>query len=466
MRWIITMECIGEDGNKSTVVLGVIERAADGTVPENVGVNLNESQRILRSLQETVVGQQLQEHCERNRRCSGCGTLRAVKDYRRRRLDTVLGTVRPQSPRYHACRHCAGSRGSNPIAGLLPGRMTPELRHLQVSLGAQTSYRKAARLLRELLPPTGGTNHATTRNRVMAIGERIDEEIQHEIKENRTAENPARQMIIGIDGAFVKGHRRHRTDRASLEIITGRIETETEAGKMFAIVRDRDGQAKQRLRALLRRMGRSSETKDRVLSDGEDGMRSMVGHWFHGNEQRILDWYHIARRFEAIGKSLLYLPHVEDFGDRLGRHWHHLSRARWKVWHGNWEGAHLALASFYDGVNIHTRQAEKEARRTTSLQEICTRLNELWSYLTANKRHLINYGKEHREGNPISTARVESTVNQLVDWRMEKKQHMRWTPRGAQMLLHARCALLNGDLGKYTGWSLLSRCTGYVNICH
>jgi hypothetical protein len=55
-------------------------------------------------------------------------------------------------------------------------------------------------------------------------------------------------------------------------------------------------------------------------------------------------------------------------------------------------------------------------------------------------------------GNPISTAQVESTVDQLVDWRMEKKQHMRWTQRGAQMLLHARCALLNGELGKYTGW--------------
>jgi hypothetical protein len=43
-----------------------------------------------------------------------------------------------------------------------------------------------------------------------------------------------------------------------------------------------------------------------------------------------------------------------------------------------------------------------------------------------------------RQGTPrrprISTARLESTVDQLVDWRMEKKQHMRWTRRGAQML--------------------------------
>ena len=64
-----------------------------------------------------------------------------------------------------------------------------------------------------------------------------------------------------------------------------------------------------------------------------------------------------------------------------------------------------------------------------------------------------HYGREYREGHRISTALVESTVDQLVDWRMEKKQHMRWTKSGAQMLLHARCALINGELGKYTGWS-------------
>ena len=98
--------------------------------------------------------------------------------------------------------------------------MTPELRHLQVSLGAQLSYRKAADLLRMLLPPTGGTTHTSTRARLMAVGERIDEEIRQEITENRKPDKPAKQMIIGIDGAFVKG--RPPTDRANLEIITGR----------------------------------------------------------------------------------------------------------------------------------------------------------------------------------------------------------------------------------------------------
>jgi hypothetical protein len=82
---------------------------------------------------------------------------------------------------------------------------------------------------------------------------------------------------------------------------------------MFAVVRDQDGRAKQHVQALLRQSGRDLETKLRVVSDGEDGMRSLVGKLFNANEQHVLDWYDIARRFEAIGKGLVYLPHVEDF---------------------------------------------------------------------------------------------------------------------------------------------------------
>jgi hypothetical protein len=47
------------------------------------------------------------------------------------------------------------------------------------------------------------------------VGERIVEQIKWEIAENRKPDKPAEQMIVGIDGAFVKGRR--PTDRASPE---------------------------------------------------------------------------------------------------------------------------------------------------------------------------------------------------------------------------------------------------------
>ena len=99
---------------KSTITLGTIERAADSTVTENVGVNLQESKRILHHLQETVVGQQLQAHCEQKRRCPSCGTSRPVKDYRRRRLD-----IRRKCARDPIVQRGVGIRGRRAIRNRL-----------------------------------------------------------------------------------------------------------------------------------------------------------------------------------------------------------------------------------------------------------------------------------------------------------------------------------------------------------
>jgi hypothetical protein len=52
---------------------------------------------------------------------------------------------------------------------------------------------------------------------------------------------------------------------------------------------------------------------------------------------------------------------------------------------------------------------------------------------------VVPYGG-NREGHRVSTARLEPTVDQLVDWRMEKKQAYALDPAAVQMLLHARCA--------------------------
>ncbi len=41
---------------------------------------------------------------------------------------------------------------------------------------------------------------------------------------------------------------------------------------------------------------------------------------------------------------------------------------------------------------------------------------------------------------------VESIVNQVVNKRFCKKQHMQWTPKGAHLLLQIRTAVLNDDL--------------------
>ena len=46
---------------------------------------------------------------------------------------------------------------------------------------------------------------------------------------------------------------------------------------------------------------------------------------------------------------------------------------------------------------------------------------------------------------------TEGTANFLVNRRMNKSQQMRWSRRGADLLLQVRCAALNGTLGSNFG---------------
>jgi hypothetical protein len=71
---------------------------------------------------------------------------------------------------------------------------------------------------------------------------------------------------------------------------------------------------------------------------------------------------------------------------------------------------------------------------------------EFDAYLRANAGRIPNYGERYRAGEIISTAFTESAVNQVIAKRMVKKQQMRWTPRGAHLLLQVRTRVLNDQL--------------------
>jgi hypothetical protein len=121
------------------------------------------------------------------------------------------------------------------MAVLFPHRSTPELRHLQVKQGCKflTSRRRPERIS----PDPSCFNHATTRNRVLAVGKAIEAETKVEIAEKPKVEKPVEHMIVGIDGAFVKATR-SKNQRKNFKIVLGRIEASGSQEKIFAAVRD------------------------------------------------------------------------------------------------------------------------------------------------------------------------------------------------------------------------------------
>ena len=149
LEFTITVNWHREDGSIATTQLGTLDRGACSSA-EGVGLQLADAKPILERLQEIMVSEQLERYCEAVRPCPRCHCRRHLKDYRRRRFDTVFGRLVVSAPRFDGCRHCGERLVASPVSELLPERVSPELRHLQAELAAQLPYRQAAALLDEL----------------------------------------------------------------------------------------------------------------------------------------------------------------------------------------------------------------------------------------------------------------------------------------------------------------------------
>jgi hypothetical protein len=91
-------------------------------------------------------------------------------------------------------------------------------------------------------------------------------------------------------------------------------------------------------------------------------------------------------------------------------------------------------------------QTQAEAAETPAAGKLAKAMREFHCYIVANKVFIPNYGDRYRHGEHIATGFVESTANQVVSKRMVKRQQMRWTKRGAHLLLQVRTQVLNEDL--------------------
>src|SRR3954451_383084 len=77
----------------------------------------------------------------------------------------------------------------------------------------------------------------------------------------------------------------------------------------------------------------------------------------------------------------------------------------------------------------------KPVRDMAGLDRVQRRVGDLLGYLERNQAALVPYAARRRRGEPISTAFVESAVNEIVAKRMTKAQQMRWNRATVQPFL-------------------------------
>jgi hypothetical protein len=83
------------------------------------------------------------------------------------------------------------------------------------------------------------------------------------------------------------------------------------------------------------------------------------------------------------------------------------------LWHGNVEEALerlTALIMDLDLIRDHSAEADK----------LAVGIAEFETYIRNNQESILNYGERYRQDERISTAFVESTINQVVSRRFVK----------------------------------------------
>jgi hypothetical protein len=123
-----------------------------------------------------------------------------------------------------------------------------------------------------------------------------------------------------------------------------------------------------------------------------------------------------------------------------------VERLRWRIWNGKATNARKSIIRIR-AVMHHFRGEPGSRKSVAPSRKLSTALHALDGCLTCQSAWLVNHAERHRAGLRVGTAITEGTANFLVNRRMNKSQQMRWSRRGADLLLQVHCAVYNGTLG-------------------
>ena len=118
-----------------------------------------------------------------------------------------------------------------------------------------------------------------------------------------------------------------------------------------------------------------------------------------------------------------------------------IAAVRWRLWNGQTERAIDLIDRLFHGLKA-------DEPGNSVVVPLRGGLLNLRIYIEQNRGSIANYAARYREGKRIASTAAEASVNSLVARRMIKKQQMRWSESGADLLLLVRVALANGDLAE------------------
>ena len=289
------------------------------------------------------------------------------------------------------------------------------------------------------------------RNRTHALAVRIEAADRQATPVGVSEDTPllnVNEPIVLLDGAYIRAAPGQQV--RNFEAICGKVEQEGRLSGRFGFVRSAAEPADALLRAALQEQGWRQGEAVIAISDGDPALPALVRSATGAPVEVILDWFHLSMRLHHVEQvmsglaaleppSLVPLEPVQVDVERL----HHL------LWNGYHEKACKTLDRIVSWAET-ANAASDTAMVVAKVGRLVTRCTELRAYIENNTDALIDYGQRYRAGKPVSSSRAESTVNQLVNARMNKRRQMRWSPQGAHRVLQVRAAVLDNRLEQQT----------------
>ena len=439
MKFELILAVDSGDGQITNVPLAQMTRP-DVSELATLGLSLSESKQLLAQLQREIVTRQFEATTQQRRHCGQCGTKRAIKDFHGARFRSLFGDVELRVPRLRRC-HCAVD---SPVQGsanatLRQRWIAPELEYVQSELAAVLPYARSAELLSKLLPIGAGNSASTVRARTLHVGQRLESELTAAapVKPPRSRTPRPHVTTVGLDGGYV----RHCDPAAghSFEIIAGRLLADDGAQSSVGFVRTVDQHSRTRVQRAVAEQGKTSDHL-MVFTDGDSRLRDLQL-CVLPKATHVLDWYHLTRRLTVLSHVVCSKEAAEQLPPREhARLSKWVGSIKWRLWHGRPVTAIARLESLLSLLGRPSLAGTAVVARTHKLAA------GLLQYLKNNAESLPNYGRRYRTGERISTAFVESAVNQIIDKRMSKSQQMRWSPESAHLLLQVRIRVIDGRL--------------------
>jgi hypothetical protein len=232
----------------------------------------------------------------------------------------------------------------------------------------------------------------------------------------------------------------------SFEVLLAQVSNDAGKQVVFSTVPAEANSQTRQLRGVLRGLSATPATPVTILSDGADGPRSLGEAASPGPTHHVLDWFHLAMRVQHVAQAAMSWPDTTETdrqaGARLAKT---IERIRWRLWHGQ---VRRALDLIAETVVTVDAAADHTKPRTATARKVARLLGDLETYVSGQSDIIIDYATTRRCEEPISTAITESTVQWLLHRRMNAQQQMRWSPRGAHLMLKVRTAVVNGTLDR------------------